>query len=210
VKQCIGPKRDFALSVDDTVLTPTNSTANRPTSWCIDEDDEEVPVFYVKRPRARPRRKILPFLQLPTELRVEIYRLCFKCYKPIDLQYVDWYDENGCENGSSGLRQATGEKVSTALLRTCKLIHGEGEEVLFGENRLRFGRMYEHVYICEQLPQHNFQWLQVLTMSVPFPDERYSIHIYRLTLRGPYKLPLITDTSNPSQRLHICYLTFYP
>jgi hypothetical protein len=69
------------------------------------------------------------FLELPPELRVEVYRYCFKVSPPIEIRF------------SFGIRRSkqvyyieSGDPLPFNLLRTCKQIRAEGEHVLYGDN----------------------------------------------------------------------------
>lgn len=62
------------------------------------------------------------FLDLPFELRMRIYRKAFRGDAP-----VDFHERNDFSR-------------SSAFLRTCKTVHEEGRQVLYGENSFHFSR----------------------------------------------------------------------
>ncbi|OAP56727.1 hypothetical protein AYL99_08839 [Fonsecaea erecta] len=78
--------------------------------------------------------KKVGFIDLPFELRVKTYRLLFRDDRAIEFERRDF-------------------SHSAHFLRTCKTVHQEGREVLYGENSFHFtrdtsirGRYYEHVW----------------------------------------------------------------
>ena len=105
-----------------------------------------------------------PFLKLPTELRVEIYRYCLVAYKPIQP-----YGEHLSDMVFFSSNRST--RLAFSLLRTCKGMHAECAEVLYGENEFRFAGKYQHLELLKFLthigPRHR-TWLRNLTMNSPF------------------------------------------
>lgn len=65
------------------------------------------------------------FLDLPAELRNEVYRMVFVDAKPIDFCTVNNFAH------------------SAALLRTCRQVHTEGCSILYGENDFYLRRRYD-------------------------------------------------------------------
>ncbi|KAI7539565.1 hypothetical protein KC331_g9682 [Hortaea werneckii] len=72
-------------------------------------------------PRSQPSRKT-GFLDLPAELRNEIYRLTFVA------------------KGRFALSRPTNFSRSAAFLRTCRQVHQEASGILYGENEFFFSR----------------------------------------------------------------------
>ena len=128
-----GPERHVILNLDlGTLVQSAHSSANHSTS------SKRLP----KRPKTRraPSLHCQPpppaiagsvsgdgahagFLDLPAEMRNEIYRLVFVADGRIDF-------------GSPGKRF----KRSAALLRTCRQVHEEGRTILYAENQFFFQR----------------------------------------------------------------------
>jgi len=119
-----------------------------------------------------------PFLKLPTELRVEIYRYCLVEHKPIQ-PYGDHLSDMILF--SSNRRT----KLAFSLLRTCKTMHDECAEVLYGENEFRFAGKYQHLELLRFLTHigpHYRMWLRNLTTSSPFVSSGDRIIEYALML----------------------------
>ncbi|KAG9191423.1 hypothetical protein G6011_09511 [Alternaria panax] len=68
-------------------------------------------------------RNKLGFLDLPTQLRLKIYRYCL-----IEVRTITVFSSSS--NGP--------ENLAFNLLRTCQVIHSEGAEMLYSENVFRF------------------------------------------------------------------------
>ena len=99
-----------------------------------------------------------PFLSLPAELRVEIYRSILVSSGPVVLP----------SDGITSFRSCDGNPRGVALLRTCTQIYTETTNVLYGENQFRFisGRMACSSLLC--LPRSSFRHLKELTIPTPF------------------------------------------
>lgn len=87
--------------------------ANPITAASIDETSD---------PDQHPADTATGFMKLPAELRDRIYRLLMVGKKPVDFDSPSDFNR------------------SAALLRTCKTIHEEATEVLYGQNSFHFAR----------------------------------------------------------------------
>lgn len=73
----------------------------------------------VSKPETASKRS---FLDLPAEIRNQIYRLAFVSKEKLDFAYPDNFSR------------------SSALLRTCRQVHEEGRSILYSENTFYFQR----------------------------------------------------------------------
>lgn len=102
-------KHRFSNDIQDIVLQPKTTPPRPPLAWADDEDGELSPIFAVEddhigaerqsrkvRRRLRQQKLCLPspFLKLPVELRIIIYRYALTCALPIDHQ-TDSCGKNG-------------------------------------------------------------------------------------------------------------------
>ena len=119
-----------------------------------------------------------PFLKLPTELRVEVYRYCPVAYKPIQP-----YGEHLSDVFVFSSNRPT--RLALILLRTCKAMHDECAKVLYSENEFRFAGKYQHLQLLKfliHIGPHHRMWLRNLTMSSPFVSSGDRIIEYALML----------------------------
>ncbi|KAI4694269.1 hypothetical protein J4E81_006485 [Alternaria sp. BMP 2799] len=190
---------DLILKQNDLILKPKSVIKNRPVDWAEDDEGELQPIFApeplftceelepYRSNRAlfdhkRSLRKLVgppfPFLKLPTELRVEIYRYCLVAYKPIQP-----YGEHLSDMVFFSSNRST--RLAFSLLRTCKAMHDECAEVLYGENEFRFAGKYQHLELLKFLTHigpHHRMWLRNLTMNSPFVGSGDRIIEYELKL----------------------------
>jgi len=107
-----------------------------------------------------------PFLKLPTELRVEIYRYVLVQNYPI---YLVYYKTVG--------KYPT--KLALSLLRTCSDMYDECAQILYGENQFAFWSTYDHLELLRFLNHIgpvNRRWLKTLTMTPPFLVDDEEVH----------------------------------
>jgi hypothetical protein len=177
---CAKQKKHYLLNdLKDLVLQPKNAPPLRPIAWDDDDDDELGSIFAAEYDFAEEelqrrrdehqlyhqesRENLLrerqfdlpsPFLQLPAELQVQIYRYILICSKPIDL-------------GIEVLRINNEERLAISLLRVSKQMHCETCQVLYGDNTFRFLKDSSCFSITYALPRNAFYWLKEITFSVP-------------------------------------------
>jgi hypothetical protein len=207
VKQLNKRKHMFALELKDTVLSPKANYRQQQVAWFEGDDGDDIefaytesdlklykqyPALYHERRKVQRYRDLsFPFLQLPAEVRVLIYQQCLKCHGPIDLKNYN------------KLRVAEGNEVAGNLLRTCKLINKEGGQVLFSDNQFRFWNEHEIFLVLKHIPARHFQWLQELTVSIPFlgvetHDWKFSDQGDRIYHQEPQKV-MLRSTGSSSQ-----------
>ena len=114
------------------ILTPILNQRQTPSHW-------ELP------PSVKAVTMPQHLLTLPRELRDQIYTyfLSGKAFLPYDYRYEVRLRDNGFRNGGQHdtrvIRFEGPEyQLSTALLRTCKQIHDESTEMLYGRNVFAF------------------------------------------------------------------------
>jgi hypothetical protein len=88
-------------------------------------------------------------------LRIEIYRYCLKPVSPVETN-SDWSIDPYCSVLSAA-----------SLLRTCKQIKEEGEQVLYAENTFHFWGQYRSFDDVFCLPVQFFRWVKELTINFP-------------------------------------------
>jgi len=122
----------FSFASNPSTLAPQILTMADPVTTVptIDDasTDNAVTIFNAsettQQDASKPKRD--SFMDLPRELRDRIYRLAMVGKEPVDF-----------ENPINFSRSA-------ALLRTCKIIHEEATEVLYGENSFNFARSRQY------------------------------------------------------------------
>lgn len=139
-----------------------------------------------------------PFLSLPAELRVEIYRSILVSSGPVVFP----------SDGIISFRSCDGNPRGVALLRTCTQFYTEATDVLYGENQFRFisGRMACSSLLC--LPRSSFRHLKELTIPAPFrgcirrpPFQRqHSSNVSDYDLQPDFINPSLCRTDLPSNR----------
>ncbi|KIW71518.1 hypothetical protein PV04_03675 [Phialophora macrospora] len=84
-------------------------------------DEEAAPIMDNSKETMLSQSEVKGFCELPIELRLQVYGLLFKSDKAIEF----------------GKRDTS---LSAHFLRTCKQVHNEGREILYGENSFHFTR----------------------------------------------------------------------
>ena len=131
-------------ATENATVPPTSSAFLPVIMGSMDNEDGEIvsrrkQLVLQARARAeakcRPQKEKLPFINLPEEVRVRIYRMLFFSKAPIVF--------NTRQNLSR----------SAAFLRTCRLVNVEGSLILYGENSFHFernvqtrGRLFDKVW----------------------------------------------------------------
>jgi hypothetical protein len=105
---------------------------------------------------------------LPPELRVNIYRYCFKVLSPIEYRF------NFGESKQVYYIEAGGP-LPFDLLSTCKQIRAEGEQVLHGDNPFHVWHGFQS-FAMFYLPGDLFRWIKELRMIFPTVEESFSLH----------------------------------
>jgi hypothetical protein len=105
---------------------------------------------------------------LPPELRVKIYRYCFKVSSPIEYRF------NFGEAKQAYYIEAGGP-LPFSLLRTWKQIRAEGEQVLYGDNPLHVWHGFQS-FAMFYLPGDLFRWIKELRMIFPTIEESFNLH----------------------------------
>ncbi|KAF2469149.1 uncharacterized protein BDR25DRAFT_356932 [Lindgomyces ingoldianus] len=136
------------------------------------------PELQDERMWARPQHKAFPFMSLPPELRLKVYRHHLLSSSPIEL----WPHVKNNTMYSANWRRANSLHAymwlnhKLGLLRVSSIIHLEASQVFYGENEFRFtginGWMVCSLYLNTIGPQH-FRFLRHITLHVPFPGTDY-------------------------------------
>jgi hypothetical protein len=84
-----------------------------------------------------PSRKTLPFLRLPAELRIMVYKDCLVVPRPIDLWPILPHDAPKGFSRLTVIREDVSH-INASLLRVCRQINEETIPILYGCNRFRF------------------------------------------------------------------------
>jgi hypothetical protein len=138
-----------------------------------------------------------PFLQLPTELRLRVYREVLVQSRPIEL----WPHVPNNTIGMANLQRATTMRLyreniqpRLQLLRTNKLIHAEASEMFYGENEWRFSGINAWmVFSCwlHTIGQPHFKWLKHVVLHVPFEGKDFVAYPTYVTSNWVSDLPCI-------------------
>lgn len=141
-------------------------------------------------------RGLSPFLSLPAELRVEIYRFALVSSGSIVLSRYPTISLRSCDDKPAGV----------ALLRTCTRIHAEATNVLYGENQFRCISEIMTCSIPDYLPRSSFRHLKELTIPAPFRGyvDHLQNRLHRLSSASDYDLQ--PNAINPS----LCRMDFSP
>lgn len=79
------------------------------------------------------------FLDLPAELRNEIYRLCLVVSRPLKVMHQEQGPTLRICNQFNSASTCQQESWAPGLLRSCKQINHEAASILYGENVFNFG-----------------------------------------------------------------------
>lgn len=141
-------------------------------------------------------RGLSPFLSLPAELRVEIYRFALVSSGSIVLSRYPTISLRSCDDKPAGV----------ALLRTCTRIHAEATNVLYGENQFRCISEIMTCSIPDYLPRSSFRHLKELTIPAPFRGyvDHLQNRLHRSSSASDYDLQ--PNAINPS----LCRMDFSP
>jgi hypothetical protein len=129
----------------------------------------------------------LGFLDLPPELRLKIYRLCFildhgfRLPKPSQMKKylaLSWQSE--CIRNEAGLRGRITE-ASSQLLRCCKTIQIEALQVLYGENLFCAVFLGSFPLFAKAVDQSSFDMIRHLELSDSFISAKHARQFSRLT-----------------------------
>ncbi|KAI4665318.1 uncharacterized protein J4E78_002778 [Alternaria triticimaculans] len=185
---------------NDLILKPKRVIKNRPVDWAEDDEGDLQPIFApeplftpeelepYRSNRAlfdhkRSLRKLVgppfPFLKLPTELRVEIYRYVLVQNYHIYLVYYKTVRKHPT-------------KLALSLLRTCSAMHDECAQILYGENRFAFWNTYDHLELLRFLNHIgpvNRRWLKTLTMTPPLLHEDEPVYSDKTRLYADLERP---------------------
>ncbi|KAH7092525.1 hypothetical protein FB567DRAFT_588799 [Paraphoma chrysanthemicola] len=130
--------------------------------------------------RSFPKQTI-PFLEMPVEIRVQIYRLALKLDSPLEFwaesdTYVHTF-RLGAGDKTRLLDLIGRRELNLSLLRTCRQVQTEAAEVFYGENEFRFtglnGHMVANLFV-RKIHKHHFQFIKHLTMSIPLNYDEYT------------------------------------
>lgn len=121
-------------------------------------------------------------MDLPVELRVQVYRDHFILPEPMEL-----WAETGDLKADHRVRSSTGayyrrlinsRRLNLSFLRTCKQIHEEAAQVFYGQNEFRFSGKNGVMIACgfiHKISVPHWKWIQHLTIAMPLCSEDESI-----------------------------------
>ncbi|KAF2708154.1 hypothetical protein K504DRAFT_456199 [Pleomassaria siparia CBS 279.74] len=117
-----------------------------------------------------------PFMRLPAELRLKVYKLLLLLDSPIELWPHAKQNTMYCANvgRSKAIRRFVALRHTLRLLRVSQQINSEAAQVFYGSNNFRFsginGWMVLSAFL-HTIGSRHYQFLQHLTIHVPFPGE---------------------------------------
>ncbi|KAL1599007.1 hypothetical protein SLS60_008153 [Paraconiothyrium brasiliense] len=117
----------------------------------------------------QPSKDVFPFLKLPAELRMNIYRWALCSDEPLllDLPPKDEKDDETetlkPKRASSAINNAG---VNVALLRTCSLVYKEARQIFYSENCFSLS-IESSVATLGQLHQRSRSLIRSVTLAIP-------------------------------------------
>ena len=116
---------------------------------------------------------VFPFLKLPAELRLNIYRCAMCSREPLLLDLAPKDDKDNDETipqpsslGPSHDDANANANVNIALLRTCSLVYKEARKVLYSENNFTLS-IASSVAALAQLHQRSRSLIKSVTLAIP-------------------------------------------
>jgi hypothetical protein len=119
-----------------------------------------------------------PFMKLPAELRLEVYRYRLVQQSPIELwpHVIDNVRWRSNIKRQKAFRRYESLYPALGLLRVSRLINEEASQVFYGENEFRFsginGWMVFSAFLNTIGPSQ-YRFLTHVTIHVPFPGQEY-------------------------------------
>ncbi|KAF2243591.1 hypothetical protein BU26DRAFT_464921 [Trematosphaeria pertusa] len=210
-----------AIAVEDTCAhratglpTPQPSclTESQPSKECAESQKAEDGAG--ENQKERLEQKAFPFLKLPAELRVHIYRMALERDEPLvlHLERSDEKSDNDCGECSTR-RHALGESdgstnrdpINAALLRTCSLVYKEARQVLYADNQFMLS-LDSGIHTLGALHQRSRSLIKFVSLTIPSHHDILDgfADLVRLGLRycwGLKKFTIILDAMFPDDRM---------
>jgi hypothetical protein len=124
----------------------------------------------------QPSASTFPFMRLPGELRIKIYKECLVVSRPIDfwpIRAPNGKVQSPAWNCTNGIQQ-----INPSLLRVSRQIHGETVGMLYGCNRFRFSDQGGWTVLLGFLRHINSNCQYLTNISVCYPDEFAEDHAF--------------------------------
>ncbi|KAF2449587.1 hypothetical protein P171DRAFT_469595 [Karstenula rhodostoma CBS 690.94] len=114
----------------------------------------------------QPSKDVFPFLKLPAELRMDIYRCALCRDEPLllDLPPKDEKDEDAETPKPKKARNNAG--VNVKLLRACSLVYKEARQIFYSENCFTLS-IESSVATLAQLHQRSRSLIRSVTLAIP-------------------------------------------
>lgn len=115
---------------------------------------------------------VFPFLKLPAELRVHVYRMALQRDEPLLLHLERWDHEEAKDDRTLVYRtqlpwpRAPPSDINVALLRTCSLIYKEARQVLYGDNTFTL-RLHTGISTLSLLHQRSRSLIKSVQLTIP-------------------------------------------
>lgn len=111
-------------------------------------------------------KDFFPFLKLPAELRMDIYRCALCKDEPLLLDLAPKDEENGDAEAPKPKRVRSNAGVNVELLRTCSLIYKEARQIFYSENCFTLS-IDSSVATLAQLHQRSRSLIRSVALSIP-------------------------------------------
>lgn len=182
----------------------SSPTDSRASTICQEEEDEKT-----------DPKDIFPFLKLPAELRVNIYRMALQRDEPLllHLQRYEKEDDDGIHTRETDIRPpksthasaAASKSINVALLRTCSFIYKEARQVLYADNTFVLA-LHSGISTLSGLHQRSRSLIKSVTLSIPSHHDILDgfADLVRLGLRycwGLKKFTIVLDVMFPDDRM---------
>jgi hypothetical protein len=178
-----GLREEVSETASDAALARDTPTKKRkieaPGSACAARDVADAPkvaaLYDIGLPtpeasylteQEQPSKEVFPFLKLPAELRMEIYR-CALCRDEPLLLDLPPKDEKGDDTETPKPKKASNNAgVNVKLLRTCSFVYKEARQIFYSENCFTLS-IESSVATLAQLHQRSRSLIRSVTLAIP-------------------------------------------
>ncbi|KAK7182699.1 hypothetical protein PSPO01_11280 [Paraphaeosphaeria sporulosa] len=111
-------------------------------------------------------KDVFPFLKLPAELRMDIYRCALCRDEPLLLDLASKDEKDGDAETPKPKKARNNAGVNVELLRTCSLVYKEARQIFYSENCFTLS-IESSVATLAQLHQRSRSLIRSVTLAIP-------------------------------------------
>ncbi|KAL5404980.1 hypothetical protein PMIN03_008768 [Paraphaeosphaeria minitans] len=114
----------------------------------------------------QPSKNVFPFLKLPAELRMDIYRCALCRDEPLLLDLASKSDADTDDETPKPKKPRNKAGVNVKLLQTCSLVYKEARQIFYSENCFTLS-IDSSVVTLAQLHQRSRSLIRSVTLAIP-------------------------------------------